>query len=87
LVCEHCEEGTVWRSRHGGNDPDVWNGGRCEECDGEGSKLCDARHCGETATTISDDGEAFCDGHADKFEDAFCDALFERAEERAKGER
>jgi hypothetical protein len=33
--CEYCEEGTIWKSRYGGNDPNVWPV-RCEECNGTG---------------------------------------------------
>lgn len=35
IECPHCEEGTVWKSRYGGLDPNVW-ATRCEECDGTG---------------------------------------------------
>jgi len=39
LPCPHCEDGTQWRSRYGGNDPDVW-AVTCEECSGTGFSRC-----------------------------------------------
>jgi len=36
VECRHCEEGKIWRSRYGGNDPDVW-AERCPYCDGTGA--------------------------------------------------
>lgn len=39
-ICPHCEDGTRWVSRRGGNDPDV-SPEYCEACDGEGEvTLC-----------------------------------------------
>ena len=35
IECPHCEDGTIWKSKHGGNDPDVW-AVKCEACDGTG---------------------------------------------------
>ncbi|HET6198246.1 MAG TPA: hypothetical protein VFE12_20955 [Acetobacteraceae bacterium] len=36
-VCEGCGgEGRIFKSRYGGNDPDVWDAGRCEACEGTG---------------------------------------------------
>lgn len=35
IPCETCcGEGRIWKSRYGGNDPDVWDAGPCPECDG-----------------------------------------------------
>jgi len=31
----YCEDGKVWTSRYGGNDPDVW-AVPCERCEGTG---------------------------------------------------
>jgi excinuclease UvrABC ATPase subunit len=33
--CPLCEDGKVWASKYGGNDPDVW-AVKCEACDGTG---------------------------------------------------
>jgi hypothetical protein len=33
--CPSCEDGKVWKSRYGGNDPDVWDV-PCEHCGGSG---------------------------------------------------
>ena len=43
IICPHCEQGTRWTSRYGGNDPDVWRVGPCETCDATGivTLLCD----------------------------------------------
>ncbi len=35
IECPDCEEGKVWASRWGGNDPDVW-AVPCKRCDGTG---------------------------------------------------
>lgn len=36
VPCEACQtEGRRYTSRYGGNDPDVWDDGPCEECGGE----------------------------------------------------
>ena len=33
--CEACGgEGRIYKSRYGGNDPDVWDAGPCPECHG-----------------------------------------------------
>ena len=35
VECEACGgEGRLYRSRYGGNDPDVWDAGLCPECHG-----------------------------------------------------
>ncbi len=34
VLCQLCEDGIVWTSRHGGNDPDTYRVGLCELCDG-----------------------------------------------------
>ena len=63
LVCPHCEDGTIWYSRYGGNDPDVWRGGECSTCDGAGNRLCDEPGCGDVAVAVWD-LEVFCEAHA-----------------------
>ena len=52
LTCDECDgDGSVYRSRHGGNDPDGWLV-RCECCDGEGTVTprCDGRRCHTVAS-------------------------------------
>jgi len=45
LPCAECGgEGRIWKSKYGGNDPDVWDGGQCEACDGSGNQTCE--RCG-----------------------------------------
>ena len=46
LPCTKCGgEGRHWKSRYGGNDPDVWDAGPCERCDGSGNHVCE--ECGK----------------------------------------
>lgn len=41
LACENCGgEGREYRSRYGGNDPDVWDAGQCPVCSGSGNQPC-----------------------------------------------
>lgn len=35
IECPDCEDGRQWKSRYGGNDPDVWPV-TCERCGGSG---------------------------------------------------
>ena len=38
IACPTCGgEGRIYKSRWGGNDPDVEDVGQCEECDGDGT--------------------------------------------------
>ena len=61
LPCSQCAgEGRIFKSRYGGNDPDVWDAGRCEACEGSGDMKCEARGCNEIASAFNDDGEALC---------------------------
>lgn len=61
LHCQKCGgEGTLYDSRYGGNDPDVYPVGKCEACDGGGSQKCEKRNCNENAVGFNDDGEAMC---------------------------
>ena len=80
LVCEHCEDGTRWRSRYGGLDPDVWPT-RCDACDGEGTlvRYCEGWLCHRPATMLV----AFPDGASEPYCDA-C-AVEMRAEAEAEG--
>ena len=54
--CPHCDAGTVWRNKFGGNDPDVW-ATRCEYCDGTGIKQlwCEGWKCHAEAVEMFDD--------------------------------
>jgi DnaJ-class molecular chaperone len=62
LPCNKCAgEGAIYKSRHGGNDPDVWRDRTCEACKGSGSQACEARGCSEPAVAFNDDGEALCE--------------------------
>lgn len=62
LHCLKCSgEGRIFKSKYGGNDPDVWDAGECPECEGSGSAVCDARGCSEKAAGFNDDGEALCE--------------------------
>lgn len=37
IECPMCNgEGKIWKSRYGGNDPDVWSV-ECQHCDGTGT--------------------------------------------------
>lgn len=63
LRCQNCEEGAIWKSRFGGNDPDVWRDGDCEKCDGAGHRLCDQRGCANTAV-MAWDRDAYCADHS-----------------------
>ena len=62
LFCPTCSgEGRIYKSRYGGNDPDVWDAGACPACGGSGDQTCDARGCNEPAIAFNDDGEALCE--------------------------
>jgi len=62
LFCSKCQgEGSLYTSKYGGNDPDVWRTGECESCKGSGTQVCDARGCDEPAVGFNDDGEALCE--------------------------
>ena len=61
LVCERCRgEGSLYTSRYGGNDPDVWRTGLCPACNGSGHAKCEGRGCSSVAVGFNDDGEALC---------------------------
>jgi len=61
LFCQKCGgEGTLYDSRYGGNDPDVYPAGKCDACNGGGSQKCEHRGCNEDAVGFNDDGEAMC---------------------------
>lgn len=62
LTCTICQgEGSIYASRYGGNDPDVYRVGPCDDCDGSGNMMCEARGCDEQAVAFNDDGEALCE--------------------------
>jgi DnaJ-class molecular chaperone len=42
IPCQTCGgEGRIFKSRYGGNDPDVWDAGQCETCAGSGNQTCE----------------------------------------------
>lgn len=62
ITCLKCQgEGSLYTSKHGGNDPDVWRTGECPTCNGSGNAPCDSRGCKENAVVVNEDGEALCD--------------------------
>ena len=62
LPCSKCSgEGSLYASRYGGNDPDVWRTGKCDACDGSGNEVCSSRGCDEPAVAFNDDGDALCE--------------------------
>lgn len=62
LPCSNCQgEGSLYTSRYGGNDPDVWRTGECDACTGSGQQICEARGCSQPAIAFNDDGEALCE--------------------------
>lgn len=62
LPCSKCQgEGRIFKSKYGGNDPDVWDAGPCGVCEGSGNQMCEARGCTEKAVAFNDDGEALCE--------------------------
>lgn len=79
-ICNDCEDGTRWRSRYGGNDPNVWPT-RCDACDGAGEvvRYCEGWLCHRPATMLV----AFPDGASEPYCDA-C-AVEMRAEAEAEG--
>lgn len=43
VQCPCCGgEGRIYKSRYGGNDPDVWDAGQCEMCEGTGTAEVEA---------------------------------------------
>lgn len=69
--CEHCDEdGLIWHSKWGGNDPDVWGGYTCPECDGEAwvPVRCDVWGCDRYAVRPVD-GDRYCEDHAAEAEE------------------
>ena len=62
LPCSKCGgEGREFKSKYGGNDPDVWDAGACTACEGSGNQTCEARGCSEPAIAFNDDAEALCE--------------------------
>lgn len=62
LNCLNCGgEGRIFKSKYGGNDPDVWDAGECPACKGSENQVCEAHGCKEDATAFNDDGEALCE--------------------------
>lgn len=62
LHCIKCGgEGREYKSTYGGNDPDVWDAGRCEACDGSGNHECENRGCENPAVGFDEDGTPMCE--------------------------
>lgn len=62
MFCQHCGgEGRIFKSKYGGNDPDVWDAGKCEVCEGSGKRQCERHGCDEIAVGVNGDGEALCE--------------------------
>lgn len=63
LHCLKCSgEGRIFESKYGGNDPDVWDAGKCEACDGSGNAACENRGCENNAAGFDQDGNGpFCE--------------------------
>jgi hypothetical protein len=62
LSCAKCSgEGRLFDSRYGGNDPDVWDTGKCDACEGSGRATCEQRGCKEPAAGFDEDGRALCE--------------------------
>jgi hypothetical protein len=62
LPCQKCAgEGRIFESKHGGNDPDVWDAGECPACRGIGHEPCARRRCPDKAVGFNDDGEPLCE--------------------------
>lgn len=62
ITCQKCNgEGTLYTSKYGGNDPDVWPTGKCDACYGSGEEQCASRACIAPAVGFNDDGEALCE--------------------------
>ena len=62
LPCPTCQgEGRIWKSKYGGNDPDVWDAGQCPTCEGAREMRCDVRKCKGWAVGFNEDGEAMCE--------------------------
>jgi hypothetical protein len=62
LTCIKCSgEGSIYTSKYGGNDPDVWRTGECDACAGSCNEPCAMRGCAENAVAFNDDGETLCE--------------------------
>ena len=61
IPCVKCSgNGSLYESRYGGNDPDVWRAGQCDACEDSGNQVCEERGCDEPAVCFDDDGRALC---------------------------
>lgn len=74
LACPTCAgEGRIWASKYGGNDPDVWDAGPCEECNGTGDHACEycAKHPAIATWTVRGRTHLICRAcHDEWVEDA-----------------
>lgn len=80
-VCEECGgEGRHIKSKYGGNDPDTWDAGPCERCEGGDIPLrCEAWRCNEPATELHE-GDPYCAVHAKEWRQEAETDRIERAE-------
>ena len=73
-----CEDGTIWRSKHGGNDPDVW-AVKCGVCDGFGELALVCDQCSTfrrpVFATEMVDGLPYCAACAVIARDEFAESL------------
>lgn len=61
IICPDCHgEGSLYTSRYGGNDPDVWRTGPCDRCDRTGYATVQCVYCGEADAVSTVDGECLC---------------------------
>ena len=68
MSCIRCAgEGSIYASRWGGNDPDVWRVGQCPVCEGSGHQPCEATGCTREAVDLNADSEALCQPCMDKW--------------------
>lgn len=52
--CKKCGgEGRLYKSRYGGNDPDVWDAGECPLCEGTGHVRDECEYCGVYVNPMS----------------------------------
>ena len=74
LHCLKCGgEGRIYKSKYGGNDPDVWDAGKCEECDGTGVARCQSRFCSNEGVGFNDGGELLCEDCLAEWADEYSD--------------
>lgn len=72
ITCTECDgEGSLYASKYGGNDPDVWRTGECTKCRGTGDQPCSKPKCNYRASAEFE-GDFLC---LDHYNEAVADAL------------